>query len=257
MEPSDPRCPPVIVCIMQPTYLPWIGYFDLIDQSDTFVFLDTVAFARQSWQQRNRIATPQGPLWLTVPVHRQIGQLISETTVDNTKRWRHKHWASLTANYRRAPFWPRYAPVLEEIYDREWTSLAELDITLITTLCELAGIPAAFERASAMTALRGERTGRLVEICRRLGADTYLSPLGSLGYLEGDTAFASAGIELVFHGYEHPAYAQAGGGFESHLSFLDTLLNMGPDAASTMRGGRRPSARLAQLRAGATLGDGR
>ncbi len=239
----------MIVCIMQPTYLPWIGYFDLIDQSDTFVVLDTVALSRQSWQQRNRIATAQGPLWLTVPVQRQPDQPIAEVTIDNARPWRRKHWASLEMNYRRAPFWPEYSPALRRVYDREWTSLADLNLELIQLLCTLAGIPGDFILASALGPLAGGRDGRLVEICRHFGADTYLSPLGALAYLEADTGFADAGIDLTFQNYRHPTYPQPWTPFQDHVSFVDALMNIGPEAAAVMRDGRRRSHTLAQARA--------
>jgi len=89
--------------VMQPTYLPWMGLFDLIDQADVFVFYDTVQFEKQSWQQRNRIRTPGGPQWLTVPVYQSLGQPITDVRINNTARWRHKHWQSLVTYYRRAP----------------------------------------------------------------------------------------------------------------------------------------------------------
>jgi hypothetical protein len=241
----------MIVCIMQPTYLPWLGYFDLIDQSDVFVLLDTVAFSRQSWQQRNRIATPQGPLWLTVPVQRDPDQPIAEVMIDNARPWRRKHWASLEMNYRRAPFWPEYSPELRHIYDREWTSLAQLNIELIRLLCRLAAIPADFVPASALGPLDGGRDARLVEICRHLGGDTYLSPLGALAYLEADTGFAAAGIDLTFQNYRHPTYLQPGTAFQAQLSFVDALMNVGPQAAAVMRDGRGPSYTPAQARASA------
>lgn len=245
----------MIAAIMQPTYLPWIGYFDLIDQSDVFVLLDTVAFSKQSWQQRNRIATPDGPIWLTVPVARRPDQPIAEVKIDNQRPWRRKHWASLEMNYRRAPFWPQHSPALHDVYDREWTSLAQLNIELIRVLATLAGIPGDFVAASALGSPDASREGRLVQICRHLGADTYLSPLGSLGYLADSTAFADAGIELRFQHYEHPTYAQRGPVFATHMSFVDALLNVGPDAGAVMREGRRPSYTPAEARALAATED--
>lgn len=238
----------MIACIMQPTYLPWIGYIDLIDQSDTFVFLDNVALSQgRSWQQRNRIATPQGPLWLTVPVLRRAGQLISEVRIDNTQPWRRKHWTAISMHYRATPHWERYGPALCAVYEREWNLLAELNIVLIELLCDLAGVKAHFVRASTLEPLAGERVAKLVEICRRVGADTYLSPLGSLEYLRSSDEFDLAEIDLVFHTYQHPAYRQASGSFLDHLSFLDALMNLGETATGVMRSGRRPSLRRGEL----------
>lgn len=239
----------MIACIMQPTYLPWMGYFDLIAQSDVFVFLDTVSFSRQSWQQRNRIATPQGPRWLTVPVLYHRDQAITDVQIDNTKPWRRKHWASLVMNYSRAPFWLEYLPVIESIYAREWSSLPQLNIAIIEALCDLAGITAEFVLASALGPVSADREGKLVEICRRLGAETYLSPIGSISYLQTDAAFVAGGIALEFHTFDHPTYVQPGSSFESHLSFLDALVNVGPDAARLMERGRGPARSLAEVHA--------
>lgn len=248
----------MIVCIMQPTYLPWIGYFDLIDQSDAFVFLDTVAFNRQSWQQRNRIASSQtsfpprhqqGPIWLTVPVRRVSDQAIKDVEIDNSRPWRRKHWALIETNYRRAPHFTDAAPALAPVYERDWERLAELNVALVRSLCDLAGIEGTFVHASAMPEAEGAREQRLVDICRALGADTYLSPLGALDYLQTSTGFADAGIDLRFQAYEHPVYAQPDAEFTSHLSFLDALFNVGPSVASVVRHGRRPSHTLAQARA--------
>ncbi|MGH2888744.1 MAG: WbqC family protein [Solirubrobacteraceae bacterium] len=234
---------------MQPTYLPWSGYVDLIDHSDAFVFLDTVAFSRQSWQQRNRISTPQGPLWLTVPVQRHAGQPISEVAIDNARPWRRKHWTSLEASYRRAPFWLQCAPSLRAVYERQWTSLADLNMELIRVLCRLARVDANPVLASTLEPLEGGRDGRLVEICRRLGGHTYLSPLGALAYLHDDSDFAAAGIELAFQNYRPQVYPQQGHTFNPQLSVIDALMNNGPETLSVIRAGRRPSHSLAQARA--------
>ncbi len=236
----------MIAAIMQPTYLPWIGYFDLIDQSDVFVFLDTVAFARRSWQQRNRIATPGGPIWLTVPVLRRTDEPIADVAINNDEPWRRKHWTSIEMSYGRAPFWGEYRPALEPLYQREWTRLCELNVTLIRTLCELSGIDANVVRASELGPLEGAKEELLAAICRHLAADTYLSALGSLAYLADSTVFADAGIDLRFQAYEHPEYPQPGAEFTSHLSFLDAILNAGPSSAAVMREGRGPAMTLAE-----------
>ena len=237
----------MIASIMQPTYLPWIGYFDLIDQSDVFVFLDTVEFSRQSWQQRNRIGTPQGPIWLTVPVRHQQHQAIKDVLIDNTKTWRRKHWGSLATNYRRSPYWEVCAGALEPIYEHEWTELAELNIALIETMCGIARIDVPLVRASGLRSGTGERVQNLVAICTEIGADTYLSPLGASAYLGSATAFKRANIDLFFHHYQHPTYLQATAGFIDHLSFIDALMQLGGEAATAMRSGRRSNLQIADV----------
>jgi hypothetical protein len=224
---------------MQPTYLPWMGYFDLIDQSDVFIFLDTVQFEKQSWQQRNRIKTANGPLWLTVPVYQSLKQKIVDVRIDNTKNWRRNHSMSMVNSYRRSPFWTDYWPQLEAAYGQDWNLLVELNIHLIGILCEMLLLKPRFVRASDMPNIEGEKTKLLIDICRKLGADTYLSPLGSRAYLESDAEFRKVEISLLFHQYEHPIYPQLYGPFLPHLSIVDLLLNVGPKAIEAIRSGRR------------------
>jgi hypothetical protein len=229
----------MIASIMQPTYLPWSGYFDLIGQSDVFVFLDTVQFEKQSWQQRNRIKTPSGPLWLTVPCYQSLPQQIVDVRIDNKTDWRRKHWMSISANYSKAPFWRDYRERLEGIYSRDWDRLADLNIRLITLLTGLLGIEARFLNASELLRSDRSRSARLVEICADLGATVYLSPPGSFAYIHSDRPFAERGIRLAFQQYEHPVYPQRIGAFVSHLSVVDILLNCGPAALEILKSGRR------------------
>jgi len=244
----------VIVTIMQPTYLPWMGYFDLIDQCDVFLFLDTVAFSRQSWQQRNRILTAHGPLWLTVPVRHSSDGRISEMEIDNSRPWRRKHWSTIEGAYRGAVHWKATAQLLAPVYDRDWRSLAELNVTTIEALARQIGVGARFECASAIGQSPRRREGALVDYCLELGATTYLSPAGSFAYLESDLEFAKHGIELRFQHYEHPTYPQAAREFVPYLSVVDLLMATGPEAASVIRRGRRGTRTFDEMRAVAGAG---
>lgn len=239
----------MIAAIMQPTYLPWMGYIDLIDQSDVFLFLDTVAFSRQSWQQRNRILTEHGPHWLTVPVRHAAGTPIREVLIDNTKPWRRKHYASIEQSYRRSPHWAAYAAALDVTYRREWASLAELNIHLIRTIAEQMGVTARFELASALSPATKNKDGALVDLCLEVGATTYLSPAGAFAYLQSDAEFKKQGIGLTFHQFEHPTYPQSEGAFVPYLSVVDLLLHCGPSAAVVMRRGRLPSRSIEEMQA--------
>ena len=238
----------MVVAIMQPTYLPWMGYFDLIDQSDVFVFLDTVAFSRQSWQQRNRILTEHGAHWLTVPVRHAMGTSIGEVAIDNARPWRRKHWATIEAAYRRAPSWAECSGPLADVYEREWQSLADLNVSSIRAVASQLGVDARFERASALPRSTQRKAGALVDLCRELGATTYLSPAGSFAYLESDSEFEQGGIALRFQHFEHPTYPQGQAGFVPYLSAIDLLMNTGPEAAAVMRSGRRPPRTLEEMR---------
>jgi WbqC-like protein family len=230
----------MIAAVMQPTYLPWMGYFDLVDQADVFVLLDTVAFSRQSWQQRNRILVDGAAQWLTVPVRHAMGAPIREIAIDTTRPWRRKHWGSLEQAYRRAPFWAEERTHLEPVYEREWALLAELDVSLIRMLATRLGTDTELVLASSLAPTSGAREEALVDLCRQVGATTYLSPAGAAAYLDSDAPFAAHGIELRFHDYEHPAYPQGSDAFVSHLSVVDLLANVGPGALETIRSGRRP-----------------
>jgi hypothetical protein len=234
--------------IMQPTYLPWVGYFDLVDQSDVFIFLDTVQFEKQSWQQRNRIKTAQGPAWLTVPVFQSLQQSVKDVAIRETTNYRHKHWMSVLSNYRRAPAWAELSDVVKESFDRPWEKLADLNIHFITTFAAAMKLETRFVRSSEMPSLAGRKGDLLIEMCREVGADTYLSPMGSRNYLNDDTTFRDAGIRLEFHGYEHPTYPQLFGDFVPFMSALDLMFNVGATAATdAMRSGRRKSLTLAEL----------
>lgn len=224
---------------MQPTYLPWLGYFDLIDQSDTFVFLDTVQFARRSWQQRNRIKSSAGPLWLTVPV-RSKGmreQSIAQVEIDASAGFQQKHLRTIRHEYGKAVFFAEYFPAIEDVLEKRHGLLSDLNIDLIQRLCELLGIEAAVVRASSLKA-EGRLVELLVSLCEAVGADRYLSAAGSREYIENDNLFARRSMDVVYHEYNHPTYRQLHGEFIPYLSVLDLLMNEGPGSLAIIRSGR-------------------
>jgi hypothetical protein len=232
----------VKIAIAQPTYLPWLGYFDLLDQVDKFVLLDTVQFEKQSWQQRNRIKTPTGLLWLTVPVvfRGRLGQRIVDVEIREAEFWR-DHLRAVELNYRRAPFFDEYYPELKEIMRSASSGLrlAELTIGLFRWLSKAVGVKTTIVRSSEL-AVDGKRTHLLAEICSLLAATTYVSPLGSADYLLNDLPILTGqGVDVVFQHYEHPSYRQLFPPFQSHASVLDLLFNVGGNSLATVRSGRR------------------
>lgn len=238
------------IAVMQPTYLPWIGYFDLMDDSDAFVFHDAVQFEKQSWQQRNRIRTPTELRWLSVPVliAGRSTQLISEVEIVRNAGFPLKHVHLLEENYRRAPHFKRYFPALRAILTEPNLSLTKLNQALIRGLAEMLGLAPRFMVSSAMQAT-GVRSERLVQLCQELGATTYLSPLGSAGYLlEDRDLFDRHGITIVFQHYEHPVYRQLTGPFLPFASVIDLLFNEGDDALAILRSGRRTHYSLEEVR---------
>jgi len=232
----------VKIAIAQPTYLPWLGYFDLLDQVDKFVLLDTVQFEKQSWQQRNRIKTPAGLLWLTVPVvfRGRLTQRIVDVEIREADFWR-DHLRAVELNYRRAPSFAEYFPALSDLLPSASAGLrlAELNIGLLRWLAEELGIRTPIVRSSELAA-QGKRTDLLAEICNLSGATTYISPLGSADYLLKElTILTGRGVDVVFQHYEHPSYRQLFPPFQAHASTLDLLFNEGESALAIIRSGRR------------------
>jgi hypothetical protein len=228
------------ISIMQPTYVPWLGYFDLIDQSDMFVFLDDVQFEKQSWQQRNRIKTNNGWIWLTIPVIQKFGQKISETRINYAKKWNEKHLKSICYNYHTAAFYDSLNDRLEEIYTTPYEFLIDFNMTIIRWFCEELGMHPQFIRSSELS-VAGTKTERLLNICQDLHADTYLSPMGSSTYIEKNNLFHDSGIILKYQHFKHPQYSQLWGDFIPYLSALDLLLLHGHNSLPIIRSGRRES----------------
>lgn len=225
----------MIVVIMQPTYLPWLGYFDLVDRADTFVFYDNVQFDYRSWQHRNRIKGPHGPAWLTVPVAREHRPRIDAVKIHDD-RWAQKHWRSLLHAYGRAPHFAQYRSDLSQLFDQPWTHLCDLNIALIRWLANALGVRADFRRASELD-VAGSRVARLLGICQQLGGNHYLSPAGAADYISADNQFEGSGVKLEIQNYRHPTYRQQHGDFVPYMSALDLLLNEGADSLDVLRRG--------------------
>ena len=227
------------MAIMQPTYLPWLGYFDLIDQVDCFVFLDSVQFDRRSWQQRNRIKGQDGVHWLTAPVlsKGKRDQLISDVHLDHETPFAAKHLNTITHLYSKAPFFGQYIPELSAVLSEPGDLLARLNVDLIHWLCAKMSIATKTVYSSNLD-VEGRKVELLVGICQALGAGRYISPQGSRAYIDENNLFGPNGIELAYHSYSHPEYRQLHGAFVPYLSALDLLFNEGPDSLSIIRAGR-------------------
>jgi hypothetical protein len=220
--------------ITQPTYMPWLGYFEQMSRADVFVFLDSAQFVPRSWHCRNRLRGPDGqPFWLTVPVarHRRDTALKDILISPDQPRWKSKHLASLRHSLGRTPYFGRLFPDVERWLMSEWRCLADLNIAGVRMTAAWLGLSPRFLRASELGA-RGGNIELLIAICREVGATRYYSSLGSKAYIDNDPeAFSRRGIELEYQTWAHPTYEQDGGPFVSHLSALDALFHLGPDAA--------------------------
>lgn len=226
---------------MQPTYLPWLGYFDLMDQSDVFVFLDSVQFDKRSWQQRNRIKSPSGELMLTIPVFSKgkRDQVICEVEIDLTSNFEEKHIKTLEHHYRKAPFFERYTNEIAAILRKRHRYLAELTIELITWLKDTVSIETELVKSSSL-GVQGRKVELLTNICKSVGAERYLTPVGSKAYIDENNIFPQNNIELEYQNFEHPVYKQLHGDFIPYLSVIDLLFNEGERSLEIVRSGRRP-----------------
>jgi len=235
--------------VLQPGYLPWLGFFEQMQRCDEFVFLDDVQYDKHGWRNRNRIKGPSGPQWLTVPVRlRGLSRpSIKDVEIDTTqRRWSEKHLQALRTNYGPCPYFDWLYPELESILRQPRASIAELDIAAIERLCGLLGISRPIRRSSSMR-ISGDRCERLVDVCRLLNCDHYYSGAAARDYLDLDT-FERAGVTVEFQDYAHPRYAQPWGDFVSQLSIVDLLFNCGPDSLAVVVGA--PISETEDVRAG-------
>lgn len=228
--------------VLQPAYLPWLGFFDQYDWSDVFVLYDDVQYDKNGWRNRNRILTANGPTWLTVPV-KVSGQNfppILEVGIDNTQDWRRKHKLSLEQAYRKAPFFPTVYPALQAVLDQEWDKLIDLDLAMLRALTDLLGMEWKVLRSSEL-GVPGQKTERLIGLCRKLGATEYLTGDAARSYLD-ESAFEAIGVKVRWHGYQHPEYTQrvptrsvGAGEFVPYMSVVDLLFHHGPESRGILR----------------------
>jgi hypothetical protein len=227
-----------MIAIMQPTFLPWIGYFDLIDQVDDFVFLNDVQFSKQSWQQRNRIATPRGLEWVTIPVESgPLGRMINEVKISSGVN---SAASKIENNYKKYPYFSRYWPEIKLIllsFSRG-DDLSSLNIDLIKSISLMLGINVRFTLSSSLECST-DKIQRLIDINNQLNSIKYLSPIGSKDYLSNHIkTFNEKYIEVKFHDYNHPNYQINGLPFYLGASVIDLLFSCGDKAIQIIRSGR-------------------
>ncbi len=224
------------VAIVQSNYIPWKGYFDLINAVDEFILFDDVQYTRRDWRNRNIIKTAAGPAWLTIPVQvaGRYHSPIKEIEVDG-QRWREQHWRTIVANYARAPYFERYRPVFEPLYlDCSETRLSLINRRFIEAICGAMGIATALSWSMDYRIVEG-KTARIVSLCQQAGAGTYVSGPSARGYID-EESFEAAGIHLQYFEYsDYAEYPQLHPPFVHRVSALDLLLNVGPDASTHLQ----------------------
>jgi len=227
--------------IIQSNYLPWRGYFDFIDRVDVFVVYDDVQFTVRDWRTRNRLKTPQGLRWLSVPVrHQHRSQLICETDIDYSRDWRREHLALVTLNLKQAPFLGDVLRLLEPAFAAQHRTISELNVSLLRACCGYLGIRTPIRLSTEFNA-KGAKTERLLEVLAAVGADAYLSGPAAKTYLD-EAQFAAAGIRLEYMHYAYPPYPQLWGPFDGGVSIIDTIANCGPDTRTVLTSQALPEA---------------
>ena len=215
------------VAILQPSYLPWLGFFEQMHRSDQFILYDDVQFTRRDWRNRNRVRVLEGSVWLTVPViqKNKYDQSLLETKIDNSTSWKRKHLETIRCHYSKTPFFDMYFPWCEKVFNSDWNFLLDLSLETIQYLKGELKINTPLLRSSELGD-SGNKTERLISICKQLGATQYLSGDSARNYIS-EKDFSDQGIELEYQEYQHPEYPQRYKGFVPFLSTIDLLFNCG------------------------------
>lgn len=221
------------ISIHQPGYLPWLGFFKKIISAEVFVFLDDVQYEKNGWQNRNKIRTDKGEIWLTVPVKLKFGALLKNITIDNSSNWAKKHSKSITLNYSKAKFFSKYWNNLEKIYQKEFDNLIDLNLEIIKYMMEKFGIKTKTILSSELE-IRDQGSDRILKICKAFGADSYLSGVAGKDYLKIDE-FRSNNIQVMFQNFQHPFYNQIFDPFYPNMASIDLLFNEGENAEKILK----------------------
>jgi hypothetical protein len=223
----DLRCV-MILSAHQLHYLPWLRYFHKIAHSDVFVVMDNIQYNKNGFQNRNKIKNAAGWMYLTIPIFNKFQQDLDEVAIDNSQSWQKKHWNSLLCNYSKSPYWSDFKDFLEEIYRRPWQKLNDINYGMLDFYLDYLGIKTKIVKASDLN-VEGEDSVRLVNICKALGADTYLSGAYALEAYLDEKVFKDAGIKIALQDWHCPEYKQQfmQAGFIPDLAIVDLLFNHG------------------------------
>jgi hypothetical protein len=221
----------MIATIHQVNYLPWLGYFSKIKNSDAFVMFDMADYSKRGLMNRNKIRTADGWMYLTIPIEKKFYRKpFNEVLLPPNEKWREEHWKAMLFNYKKASHFASYSDFFEKLYRKKHKTLMELNEEIILYIFKQLGIEVkVFRTAELGIDKRLKKTDILLDILKRINADTYLSGPGGKTYIEPEK-FEEAGIGLRFHEYEHPEYRQRFDGFVPFMAAVDALFNMGEKA---------------------------
>ena len=227
------------IAILQSNYIPWKGVFDMINMVDQFVFFEDVDFTKRDWRSRNKIVTPNGELWLTVPVVKAPrGTKICDVKISNQENWQLNHYTNIRNNYVRAPYFKDFEFLIEDFYlSHEWNNLSEMNMYMTKRIADCLGIKTKFV-CSLDIPSQGAKDDKLIDICKYLGATAYLSGPAAKDYIHNEKFFDN-GIKLSYMKYDsYPEYKQVYGTYSSNVSVLDVLFNCGKDSPKYILQGR-------------------
>ena len=222
-----------IIAIRQPGYIPYIGFFKKIESVDTFVFLDDVQYSRTDWDNRNKIRTPEGSMWLTVPILNKSGKLLNQVEIDYSKNWVSKHKAAIKFNYEHSPFFDTYWNDIKYILNESRKKLLDLNISLINYFISVLQIKTKLIFSSDLH-IDSMGSNKLLDICKTLHADTYLSGEFGKNYLDINI-FENEKIQIIFEKFEHPKYIQKYPKFIPNMSIIDLLFHEGPNSINILK----------------------
>lgn len=229
----------MICTVHQPNYLPYLGFFEKALKSDIFIIYDTTQFKKNDWQNRNRLCSSEGWQWITIPVIHSFGQKINQVKIDISKKPLKNNWAKIKTIYGRAPFFKKYYDIFENIYSKDFIFIADLNCDLILALSNILGLNAKFIRSSALQQIETKSTEALIDLCKAVKADTYISGSEGKNYLDTGL-FNKAGIELKFQNYAHPVYSQFNNPvFQPYMSIIDLIFNHGDESTGIIAGEKR------------------
>ncbi len=224
------------IAIIQPNYIPWKGYFDIINMVDEFILLDDVQYTKRDWRNRNKIKTPKGLMWLTIPVEvkGKYHQKIKDVKVSD-KNWNKKHWLSIVHNYSRAKYFKKYREYFQELYlNCKEEYLSQINFNFIKAINEILNIKTIIRFSGEFRLLEGKNE-RLIEICKQCGANIYLSGPSAKNYLD-EELFKKEGITVEWMDYSgYPEYNQLYPPFEHFVSIIDLIFNEGPNSTNFMK----------------------
>jgi len=215
------------IAIHQPNYLPWMGYFYKIYQSDVFVFLDDVQFSNKGMHNYTYLKTPNGSLRLKYPVNQSFGDNINQVSTKDQMNWKKKHLDTITANYKRAPHFEEVFEYYRNILQEDYKDIVELNTAFIKLFANKLGITTQFICSSELN-ITSNRTEKIIDICKALDGNIYYSGTGAKAYQKNED-FDLQGVELRYSVFKPVEYPQLWKDFQSNVSALDYMMNCGYD----------------------------